>query len=433
MNQGQEKPSTKNGITRRRFIKTTSVGATSAIIAGTGLPGWVRRAEAAKRDHILIGRCNPSTGSLAGFGEPSPLIDDKAVAIINKNGGLFIEEAGKKLPVKVKMLDTESDSTKAAELAARLILNDKIDIMIALHTPNMVNPISATCERYGVPCIGLDAPIEPWLPGGPYRWTYHAFWSVAQDFYPVCIGMWPQIKTNKTVGLVANNDPDGIGFGKVFKELLPAQGYKVVDPGTFPYGTRDFTSLINMWKKEKVEILFGNVITSDFVNCWRQCRQMGFAPRIATVARALLFPPAVEALGGNLAQGITTEVWWSPHHPFKSSLTDQSARDLCDEYTKAIGKQWSQPIGFKHAAYEILADTLLRAKTLKKSHIIKALADTKMDTIVGPIEYNDKHYSRTPLVGGQWIKGREFPWELKLVYNGEHPDIPLTGEIKPVG
>lgn len=421
----------QQGITRRRFIKNSAV--MGAAIAGTGMPGLAHLASAAKKDHILVGRCNPSTGPLAAFGEPSPWIDDRAVSEINKAGGIFIEELGKKLPVKMKMLDTESDSTKAAELTARLILNEKIDVMIALHTPGMVNPITATCERFQVPCISLDAPLEAWLPGGPYNWTHHSFWSVEKDFFPVCKGMWPQVKTNKVVGLLANNDPDGIAFGGAFKEMLPPLGYKVIDPGSFPYGTQDFTSLINTWKKEKVEILFGNVITPDFINCWRQCHQMGFTPKIATVARAILFPASVEALGGDIATGLSTEVWWSPEHPFNSSLTGESANDLCNAYMEKTGKQWSQPIGFKHAAYEVLFDALKRAKTLKKEQLLQAIDDTDLNTIVGPIKYNDQNYSRTPLVGGQWVKGTKFPYELKIVHNLEHTNIPASGTLQPIG
>jgi Na+/H+-translocating membrane pyrophosphatase len=68
--------------------------------------------------------------------------------------------------------------TKAADVASKLILNDKVDIMVALHTPDTVNPVTSVCERYQVPCVALDAPIEPWLTGGPYKWSFHAFWSV---------------------------------------------------------------------------------------------------------------------------------------------------------------------------------------------------------------------------------------------------------------
>jgi branched-chain amino acid transport system substrate-binding protein len=419
-------------MSRREFIKVSAAGAAATALIVTGWPGSIRRAVAG-RDHILVGFCNPSTGPLAAFGESSPFVDNRSLAEINKTGGIYIKDQGRKMPVRLKMLDAESDPTKAAELAARLILNEQVDLMLALHAPNMVNPVSAVCERFETPCIALDCPLEPWLEGGPYKWTHHAFWSLKDDLLPVCDGLWSQMKTNKVVGLIANNDPDGIAFTGAFKQMLPARGYSIVDPGTFPYGTQDFTSLISTWKKSDVQILFGNVITPDFVNCWRQCRQMGFVPRIAFISRAVLFPSAVEALGDDLAQGLSSELWWSPRHPFKSSLTGESAGQLCEAYTRETGKQWTQPIGFQHAAYEILADALKRAASLDKELIRKAVAATNLDTIVGHIQYNRQNFSRTPLVGGQWVHGERFPWKLNVVYNRQHPEIGLTGAFVPVG
>jgi branched-chain amino acid transport system substrate-binding protein len=420
-------------LTRRGFIKTSAVGAVAAAATMSGLSAIGCGKSSVDREHILVGFCNPSTGSLAAFGEPSPFIDNRALAEINKDGGIYIRSLDRKLPVKLKMLDSQSDPLKAADLSQRLILKENVDVMIALHTPNMVNSVSANCERYEVPCIALDCPLEPWLSAGPYKWTHHAFWSLKSDLFPVCDGLWSKVETNKVVGIIANNDPDGISFGNTFKELLPEKGYKVVETEPFPYGTQDFTALINTWKKANVEILFGNVITPDFVTCWRQCAQMGFKPRVAFVSRAILFPAAVEALGGDLAQGLTSELWWSPQHPYSSSLSGETSRELCDAYTQETGKQWSQPIGFKHAAYEILADSLTRAASLDKEDIRQAIAATNLNTIVGPVNYNDENYSRTPLVGGQWVKGEGFPWQLNVVYNQEHPEIPLTGDVKLLG
>jgi len=54
------------------------------------------------------------------------------------------------------------------------------------------------------------------------------------------------------------------------------------------------------------------------------------------------FPADVNAIGGKLPNGITTEVWWSPNHPFKSSLTGETAKDMCDAWYKETGKQWPQ-------------------------------------------------------------------------------------------
>ena len=77
------------------------------------------------------------------------------------------------------------------------------------------------------------------------------------------------------------------------------------------------------------------------------------------MGKAILFPSAVEALGKN-GNNLSSEVWWTPHHPFKSSLTGQSAQALSDAYEKSSGKQWTQPIGFVHSLFEVAVDVMKR-------------------------------------------------------------------------
>ena len=84
---------------------------------------------------------------------------------------------------------------------------------------------------------------------------------------------------------------------------------------------------------------------------------------------------------------MSTEVWWSHHHPFKSGLTGETAQQYCDAYEKASGKQWTQPLGFKHANLEVAIDALKRAKKLEASAIRDAIAATDYQSIVGPITW----------------------------------------------
>jgi len=417
------------GITRRDFIKKTGV-AGAALGAAAVVPSFARNAFAAKRDYILIGHPNPSTGPLADFGAASPWADNSAIEAINRQGGIFIKELGKKLPVKQKLVDTQSDPTKAAELTSSLIIKDKVDLIIVLHTPDTVNPVSSMCERYKTPCISLDAPVEAWLTGAPYTWTYHVFWA-ADSLIDMYISMWDEYssKMNKVVGGLWPNDTDGTLFTELFSKKLPARGYKMVDPGRFPFFTKDFSTFINSFKKEEVDIVTSVLIPPDWATAWRQFHQQGFVPKIATAAKSILFPSAVDALGGNLGNGLTTEVWWSPYHPFKSSLTSQTSKELCDAWEKDTGKQWTPPIGFKYAGFEIAYDVLRRAQSLDNEKIRDAIAKTDMKTVVGPIKFNNKHYCETPLVGGQWVKGKKWPWELEIVYNKLYPEVPTTAKM----
>ena len=86
--------------------------------------------------------------------------------------------------------------------------------------------------------------------------------------------------------------------------------------------------------------------------------------------------------------------------------------------------------GIQHAAYAIAYDFLLsRAQTLDKEKIRDAIGKTDRESIRGLVECNEKHYSPTPLVTGQWVKGEKWPWELKIVDNKDFPAIPKTADL----
>jgi branched-chain amino acid transport system substrate-binding protein len=415
-------------ISAKRWI----LGAAAIFILFAVQPNLAAAAEKPGKEYILLGHPNPSTGPLYEMAEVSPWIDDKAIAAINAEGGIFIKEYGKKLPLKVKIVDTESNPDKTIALATNLILQDKIDLMLVMHTPDTVNPVAAVCERYQVPCISTQSPVDPWLQNGPYKWSYHTFWTLdyLSDIY---LGIWDQHadQTNKVVGCLWPDDPDAASWAEVFNKKLPAKGYKVVNYERFPSFTSDFSPAISLFKKEKVEIVTGTMLLPDWATFCRQARQMGFIPKMASIGKCILMPTSVSALAkeGINPEGWSMEIWWGPDFPFKSSLTGQTARELCDSWSKDTGKQATMVLGFVHAGFEITIDALKRAQTLDKEKLRQAIENTDLDTIVGHIKFNKEHYCQTPLVGGQWTKGDTWPWELKVIYNKEHPEIPKTGEM----
>jgi len=413
----------KEGLSRRDFIKKAGMAAAAVGVSST-LPGFVRPARAAVRDHILIGRPLPMTGPVSAFTGASPWIDNKAIADINKDGGIFIKEAGKKLPVRVKIVDTESDPTKAGDAGSKLILNDNVDIMYVSCTPATVSPVAAACERYKVPCVSTMMPVEMFLLGGKFQWSFDASFSVG-DYMASFLQMWNAVQTNKKVGLLAQNDADGVAWAEASNRNLKGAGYQVVDLGRFPPGTMDYGTIIAGWKKEGVEIMFGNMSPPDFARVWRQCFRENWIPKVATIGRAAMFPAAVEALGGDLGLGVTSEALWHPSYPFKSSLTGETSRQIADAYEAQSGKPWIVSIGGCYSGFEVVADVLKRAQTLDKEAIRKAFAETNMNTLQGPTKFNEKNVAVTPTGGLQWIKGKKFSYDCVLVSNGNYKILPV--------
>ena len=177
-------------------------------------------------------------------------------------------------------------------------------------------------------------------------------------------------------------------------------------------------------------------LPADFATFWKQAAQRGYRPRIASVGKALAFPAFLEAMA--TAEGVSAEVWWSPGHPFASSLTGASAGQLCDAYQRRTGRQWIQPLGFVHALFELAASVLQRAGGPgDRQAVADAVRTTRLDTVVGRVDWTSDqadfpNVSRTPLVGGQWRRGRKWLFELEIVSNTVHPEIPTTGTLQPI-
>ena len=142
----------------------------------------------------------------------------------------------------------------------------------------------------------------------------------------------------------------------------------------------------------------------------------------------------INSLGAR-GNGLTTEIWWTPNHPFKSSLTGQSCKELADAYVDATKRPWSQPIGFQHALFEVAIDVLKRSKGTEPKAILDAIVATKLDTVVGPVQWTGKpvkNVTKTPLVAGQWQrKGDRF--ELVITANKPAPNIPTGGTLELLG
>jgi branched-chain amino acid transport system substrate-binding protein len=416
---------------RREVIKL--LGAT-AITGPVILRGTTAKAASSKV--IKIGHVSPQTGALAPFAEADPFILDQIRAVLAKgiiNGGVTYE-------VQIISKDSQSNTNRASEVAADLILKDKVDLLVASSTPETTNPVADQAEANEIPCITDNAPWQSYFfgrhgtPDKGFTWTYHFFWGV-EDVIASFFALWKSVETNKVVGALFPNDEDGnaLGDAKVgFPPAIQEAGYKLIDTGRFQPFSDDYGSQISAFKTAGVEIVTGVVTPPDFATFWNQAAQQSFKPRVVTVGKALLFPASVAALGSR-ADGLSSEIWWSPSHPFKSGLTGQSAKELCHAYEHSTGRAWTQPIGFQHALFEVAIDVLKRAKNLDEpASILEAIVATNYHSIVGPIKWSGqpvKNVTKTPLVAGQWRK-RDTGFELVICEDTTAPNIKAQDKLR---
>ena len=445
-------------IGRRKFLALSGGGIAAAILAACSSSDSATTDTAATADTtapatdtgitggggadgtIKIGYVSPATGPLAAFASADAFIFEGIKSFLAD--GLRV--GGKSYKVEILSEDSESDPTKAAAKAGKLITEDGIDLMLVGNTPDTTNPVSDQCEANGVPCISSVAPWQAWFIGRggkpgetTFDWTYHFFWGL-EDIIPQFISMWSSLDTNKSVGGLFPNDGDGNVWGDTtvgFPPALTGAGFTLTDPGRYENLNQDFTAQIAAFKKAKAEIITGVPIPPDFPTFWKQAKQQGFVPKAASIGKALLFPESIQALGKD-GIGLSSEVWWSPNHPYSSSLTGASAKEVADAYTASSGAQWTQPIGFAHALFEVAIAALVAAGSTDKTAVRDAIKTMKIDTIVGTVDFTSgpiPNVAKTKLCGGQWREA-DTPtgYDLVIVDNSLNPGVPTGGTIEPI-
>jgi branched-chain amino acid transport system substrate-binding protein len=401
---------------------------------------------------IRIGVPAPLTGMYAGFGEGGVFGMKAAVEDAMKQGGVYVKEFDSTLPIRLVIVNTESDPLKAGTLAENLVIRDEVHLLAYGDQPPPMNAsISTLADRYKIPFVCTTGPLEPWLamrreveghwqytwaaglfalgtpaPPGDFRagpgYTIADTWQAMLDLYGD--------KTNKKAALFASDDPDGIGWYAAYPGILSNLGYDVCGAdkkvGLAPMETTDFSSIITKWKDYGCEILWGNAPAPFVGTLLRQCSTLGFQPKMISIGRAPLFYEDVKSWGGDLPLGVGCEVWWDPSFRDSPGIGGTTPPSLAQRWTEKTGKRLNRNIGPGYSIIQVVIDAIERAGSLDGEKVNAALAKTDLMTVRHRVKFDENHFSRGPLVYGQWQKtDKPWVWECPVVFS-KHDFIKAT-------
>jgi branched-chain amino acid transport system substrate-binding protein len=435
-------------ISRRSLLRAAGAGA--AVIGGGGLlqacSSGIKGASSGSggTKAITIGWIHPLTGALAGFGAPDNWVISKIKQTTPYKNGFKI--GGKTYSVTIKSYDTQSSPTRAGDLAKTAILNDGVNLLLASSTPETVNAVSSQAETLGTPLICANIPWEAWyanLGGNPLKPTLKPKYVVmyflgAEHLVKAFIPMWDrihaQLHTDKVVAAAFPNDSDGNAFRAVFPPIAKGAGYTFDVSSPYPDGTTNYSSMISAFKSANADFFTNVPLPPDFATMWKQSVQQGFKPKLATVAKVLLFPPDAYALG-SLVDNVATDAWWVPSLPWKSSFTGETCQQMANEFEAATNGQWNSNISnyslfeAAHAALTSVSDPH------DKAEVADAIHKVNIQALAGPLNFASggpaPGVAITPPVGVQWQKGTKFPLEMQVVDNTLLPQAKITADLKP--
>ncbi len=436
----------EEALTRRSVLRGMGAGALATGAGGVLAAcssGSKTSSVASSTSTITLGYVAPFTGSLAGFASADRFVVDTIRSTPAYARGFKV--GGKTYQVNIIATDSQSDPNRASQLSRQLILNNNVDMLLTSSTPETVNPVAVVAQTQGVPCAATNDPWESWyagLGGNPANPTAKfqyctLFFFGLHDLHECFVPMWNRLPaSSKNVACMYPNDADGNAFRAVLPPLIEAAGYTPIDGGAYADGATDYTTMIRRFKADDCQYFSNCPLPPDFNIFWRQANQQGWKPKLATVAKVLLFPADTVALGP-LVSNIATDSWWGPYLPATSSLDPKlTAEILANSFQEQTGREWVQSIGGTYSLFEV-AHQAFTSVSDPHDHleVANALHRVNYHGMSGHLDFSGgpaPGVSITPLAGVQWkASSGRYPFEMRVVDNTQNPAVKVSADLQP--
>ena len=349
---------------------------------------------------IKIGALLSLTGFDAGSGAPIKQGYELGVADINKDGGVYVEEFGKKIPLELLVADGESDAAKTVERAEWLNTEDVLVICTATMGVSAVDVFEA--DKLPAVTILIHNSYL-WEQGREYLFNLGKTNPLTVDSLYEVFSNVPEMSSNWALWELQQD-----WVAELFdfaEEKAPDYGIDFVYHGTYAMLSPDMTPLIQGAKDAGAEVVFCNGPFPDDITLLTQMAQLDYKPKGIIMVEGADDPAWGAALGPLGAYVVGSPEW----HP---AMDFPGVAELNAAYEAEYGTVTHHNSGSAYACIQVVADAIERAGTLDREAIRDALATTDMMTVTGQIELDEtgkRIYSLHTVT--QWLDGvMELVW-----------------------
>jgi len=280
---------------------------------------------------IKIGAIYPLTGGAAAAGRELRAGAELAAEIANgampelsmtmaKNSGIQ-SMGGAKITLIFK--DHEGNPTLGADLAKKLILDDKVDGILGCYHSSVTKTVSAVAEQYGIPMINGSS-TSPELTKRGFKWfwrtTPHDVWFT-KDLFELLKGL-SEGKV-KGVGAVPKNDLINLAsacekteWGSFVSELIEQfakeYGFNVRKSLLYAKEAPDLSSEVRSLKAANPDAMLFASYTSDAILMVKTLKAQKVQPKIIWGQDAGFETPEFRSALGDSLEGILTRTVFLP-------------------------------------------------------------------------------------------------------------------------
>lgn len=349
---------------------------------------------------LKIGVVASMTGSASTTGKDIWQSAVLAAEEINADGGVFIKDLGKKVPVEVILGDDESTREGGQKAVTRLITEDKVHLLVGGFSSAVVSSHQAIVNEHRVPYIvtGASSPIITQRTDMPTNTTFH--YCPTTDDYGRQTTLFANDVIRPTINerfgfsenrplrmaLIYQDSPYGKGvqtavMNTIAKENLPVV---IVANETFKMGETDFRTLLTSVKAAKPDVIYPATFINEQIPLVTQARRDVGINAIFLAVECNDDPDYYNGVGmyGDYS---VIETRFSPYAIPAGPIADDTAK-----FKQDFGKRWGGFPGMMGAStYEgvyIAAQAVENAGTREKPSVIAALEALEMPQIIEAME-----------------------------------------------
>jgi branched-chain amino acid transport system substrate-binding protein len=349
---------------------------------------------------ILIG--NPI--SLSGPNSQGAMLSqiptyDLWVEDVNAEGGIYVAEYDKRIPVEIIRYDDTSDVGTAVQLTERLILEDGVHFLLPPWGTASNFAIAPLVTQYEMPVIGCTVSSKQ-LAAEAHKFPY--FFTMlnqapAQGAGLVSLSAELGIET---AAVIHHTDLHGIEFAGDVVPQLSAAGIDVALYKTYPPNASDLSQLLREVQAADVDALIAFSYPPETFLMTQQMQEIGLNPEFFYATVGIAFPAYRDVYGVEAVEGVMGAGVWNPN------VSVDGAREFFDRHVEMFGTEpdrWASAACY--ASGQVLGQAIEMSGTLDPAAVREAMATEEFDTILGTVQFENQFNTTYPGQVGQWQNG----------------------------
>lgn len=350
-------------------------------------------------DELSIGASLPLTGDFSEPGSAAKQGYEVWQAMTNADGGLL----GKKVKLVIKD-DASNQNTIVTDYNA-LVSQDKVDLLLGTFSSLLNLPASSVAEKnrmlYVEPAGG-----SPDMFNRGYKYLFFAQQATA-DKQGLVFADWvkslPASERPKTAAYPTLDDPFAAPNVEGIRQVLESAGIKTVYKTTYAIDTKNFDSIVAAMKSANPDLVVHGATFEDGVSLTRAMLKSGWTPKMFYETSTPSFAGQYsKAIGVQNTEGVMYAVSYSP------DAGTPGNKEFVAEYQKMFGEDIPpEDAADAYAAAQVMQAAVEAVGSIDDQlKLADWLRGHTVDTILGPLSWDDTGAPQSDFLIGQWQNGK---------------------------